>query len=47
MGVGPAAAEAVSINIPQVVVGGAVSIPLVAALLKAYPPILQWGHRSH
>ncbi|MGD2105644.1 MAG: ECF transporter S component, partial [Anaerolineae bacterium] len=43
MGVGPAAAEAVSINIPQVVVGGVVSIPLVAALLKAYPPILQWG----
>lgn len=43
MGVGPAAAEAVSINIPQVVVGGLVSIPLVKALVKAYPPIQQWG----
>ena len=47
MGIGPAAAEAVSINIPQVVVGGAVSIPLVVALLKAYPPIRQWGHRAN
>lgn len=44
MGVGPAVSEAVSINLPQVVVGGVVSIPLVAALLKAYPPILQWGN---
>jgi energy-coupling factor transport system substrate-specific component len=44
MGVGPALAEALSINIPQVVVGGAVSIPLVTALLKAYPPMLQWSH---
>ncbi len=44
MGLGPATAEALSINIPQVVVGGIVSIPLVKALLKAYPPILQWGH---
>jgi len=43
MGVGPAAAEAVSINLPQVVVGGLVSIPLVTALVKAYPPITQWG----
>lgn len=47
MGVGPAAAEAVSINIPQVIVGGAVSIPLVVALLKAYPPIQQWGRGTN
>lgn len=46
MGVGPAAAEALSVNIPQVVVGGAVSVPLVLALRRAYPPILQWGHRG-
>lgn len=45
MGIGPAAAEAVSINVPQVVVGGLVSIPLVKALTRAYPPILQWGQR--
>jgi uncharacterized membrane protein len=47
MGVGPAAVEAVSINLPQVVAGGTVSIPLVLALRKAYPPIL-WSprHRS-
>jgi uncharacterized membrane protein len=43
MGVGPAATEAVTINIPQVVAGGVVSIPLVLALRRAYPPILDWG----
>jgi energy-coupling factor transport system substrate-specific component len=43
MGVGPAATEAVTINLPQVVVGGIVSIPLVVALRQAYPPILHWG----
>jgi uncharacterized membrane protein len=43
MGVGPAAAEAVTINLAQVVAGGIVSIPLVLALRRAYPPILQWG----
>lgn len=43
MGVGPAAAEALTINIPQVVAGGMVSMPLVLALRRAYPPILQWG----
>jgi len=46
MGVGPAATEAISINLPQVVVGGLVSIPLVMALFRAYPPILQWRHRQ-
>lgn len=43
MGVGPAGAEALSVNLPQVVAGGVVSVPLVFALRKAYPPILQWG----
>jgi energy-coupling factor transport system substrate-specific component len=43
MGVGPAATEAVTINLPQVVAGGIVSIPLVLALQRAYPPILRWG----
>jgi uncharacterized membrane protein len=43
MGVGPAAAEAVTVNLPQVVVGGIVGIPLVLALRRAYPPILHWG----
>jgi energy-coupling factor transport system substrate-specific component len=46
MGVGPAATEAVTINLPQVVAGGIVSIPLVLALRRAYPPILRWG-RPH
>jgi energy-coupling factor transport system substrate-specific component len=46
MGVGPAVTEAVTINLPQVVVGGIVSIPLVLALRQAYPPILHWG-RPH
>lgn len=43
MGVGAAAAEAVAINIPQVVVGGLVAVPLVAAVRRGYPPILRWG----
>jgi uncharacterized membrane protein len=44
MGVAAAATEAVTINLPQVVVGGIVGIPLVLALRRGYPPILQWGH---
>jgi energy-coupling factor transport system substrate-specific component len=43
IGVGPAATEAVTVNLPQVVAGGIVSIPLVLALWQAYPPILNWG----
>ena len=43
MGVAPAATEAATINLPQVVAGGIVSIPLVLALRRAYPPILDWG----
>ena len=43
MGVGPAASEALTINIPQVVAGGIVSIPLVLAVRRAYPPITQWA----
>jgi uncharacterized membrane protein len=46
MGVGPAVTEAVTVNVPQVAVGGIVSIPLVLALQRAYPPMLHWG-RSH
>lgn len=44
MGIGPAATEALTVNIPQVVAGGVVGIPLVLALRRAYPPILQWDH---
>ncbi|MFO7743494.1 MAG: ECF transporter S component [Anaerolineae bacterium] len=43
MGVAAAATEAATINLPQVVVGGIVGIPLVVALRRAYPPILHWG----
>jgi uncharacterized membrane protein len=43
IGVGPAITEAVTINLPQVVAGGVVSIPLVLALRRAYPPVLRWG----
>lgn len=43
MGVGPAATEALTINIPQVVAGGIVAIPLVLAVRRAYPPITQWA----
>jgi energy-coupling factor transport system substrate-specific component len=43
MGVAAAATEAVTINLPQVVVGGIVGVPLVLALRRAYPPILRWG----
>jgi energy-coupling factor transport system substrate-specific component len=46
MGVGPAATEAVTVNLPQVVVGGVVGVPLVVALRRAYPPILHWGRPS-
>ncbi|MGD2178519.1 MAG: ECF transporter S component [Anaerolineae bacterium] len=42
MGVGPAAAEFLTINLPQAA-GGFLSIPLFVALRRAYPPILQWG----
>lgn len=43
MGIGPAATEALTINIPQVVAGGIVAIPLVSAVRRAYPPITQWA----
>lgn len=43
MGVAAAAAEALTINLPQVVVGGIVGIPLVLALRRGYPPIVHWG----
>ena len=43
MGVPAAATEALTINLPQVVVGGIVGIPLVLALRRAYPPMLHWG----
>jgi uncharacterized membrane protein len=43
MGFGPAATEALTINIPQVVAGGIVAIPLVLAVRRAYPPIVQWA----
>ena len=43
MGVGAAAAEALSVNIPQVVAGGVVGIPLVFAVRRAYPPIARIG----
>ncbi len=42
MGIGAAGAEALTINIPQVVAGGLVSIPLTIAVRKAYPPITAW-----
>jgi hypothetical protein len=45
MGVAAAATEAVTINIPQVVVGGLVAVPVVLALRRGYPPIVHWGHR--
>jgi energy-coupling factor transport system substrate-specific component len=43
MGIAAAATEAVTINLPQVVVGGVVAVPLVLALRRGYPAILQWG----
>jgi energy-coupling factor transport system substrate-specific component len=43
MGVAAAATEALTINLPQVVVGGIVGIPLVVALRRGYPPIVHWG----
>ena len=45
MGVAAAATEAVTINIPQVVVGGLVGVPVVLALRRGYPPIVHWGQR--
>ncbi len=45
MGIGPATAEAVAINLPQVVIGGIVAVPLVLALRRGYPPIVHWGRR--
>lgn len=42
MGVGAAGAEALTVNIPQVVAGGLVGIPLVLAVRRAYPPIITW-----
>jgi energy-coupling factor transport system substrate-specific component len=46
MGIGPAATEAVTVNLPQVTAGGIVSVPLVLALRRAYPPMLHWGRPS-
>jgi len=46
MGVAAAATEAVTVNLPQVVVGGVVGIPLVLALRRGYPPIVHWGQRD-
>lgn len=43
MGVAAAATEALTINLPQVAVGGIVGIPLVLALRRGYPPIVHWG----
>ncbi len=45
-GFGPAAGEAVSVNLPQVVAGGLVGIPLVLAVRRAYPPITRMGRRE-
>jgi energy-coupling factor transport system substrate-specific component len=45
VGVGPALGEALTINIPQVVAGGIVGIPLVLAVRRAYPPIGRIGSR--
>ncbi|MEA3345454.1 MAG: ECF transporter S component [Chloroflexota bacterium] len=43
MGIGPASTEALTVNIPQVVAGGIVAIPLVLAVRRAYPPIIRWA----
>jgi energy-coupling factor transport system substrate-specific component len=43
IGVAAAATEALTINLPQVLVGGIVGIPLVLALRRGYPPIVHWG----
>lgn len=43
MGIAAATAEALAINIPQVLIGGIVAVPLLAALRRGYPPIVQWG----
>lgn len=43
MGIGPALGEALTINIPQVVAGAIVGIPLVLAVRRAYPPISRIG----
>ena len=40
-GFGPAAAEAVTVNLPQVVIGGAVGLLLVLAVRRAYPQMDQ------
>jgi len=45
MGVVAAGGEALSVNIPQVIVGGLVGIPLVLAVRRAYPPITRIGQR--
>ncbi len=40
-GFGPAAAEAVTVNLPQVAIGGVVGLLLVLAVRRAYPQIDQ------
>ena len=42
----PAAVAEVPFNALQAVVGGAVGIPLVLAVRKAYPPVDRIGRRS-
>jgi len=45
MGVIAAGEEALTCNIPQVIIGGLVGIPLVLAVRRAYPPITRIGQR--
>jgi len=45
MGVIAAGEEALTANIPQVVIGGLVGIPLVLAVRRAYPPLVRIGQR--
>lgn len=40
-GFGPAAAEAVTINLPQVAIGGVIGVLLVLAVRRAYPGVEQ------
>ena len=38
-GPGPAAAEALTVNLPQVVIGGILAVLLVLAVRRAYPQL--------
>jgi uncharacterized membrane protein len=44
VGFGAALTE-VPLNVVQVTVGAVVSVPLVLAVQRAYPPILRLGHK--